>query len=378
MLQAGIRPQFPVPSPGDHRARASALNRALLARQLLLDRHAMPAAAAIEHLVGLQAQEPLEPYVGLWSRLRTSSRPSWSSCWSPGRPSAPRLMRRTLHLVTADGLARAAPAAPADARVPRCSVRYGRRLRDVDLAELAAAGRPLFEEQPRIVSEVGRPLVERWPGVRPVTSATRCCRCCRWSRCRPAAIWGQTAPARHTTVEAWLGRPVGGPARRARRWCCATSPLTAPRPAPTSAPGRADRAARDDRPPAPQLRVFRDERGRELLDVPDGPLPDPGHAGSAAVPARVRQRRARLRRPHPDHRRRPPRAQRRGRPLRAGRRAGRGTWTVVRDGDAATLRISRSTASAPADRDAVVDEGERRLAFLTDGAADPRVEIVAR
>ena len=79
-----------------------ALNRATLARQLLLDRAAMPVLDAVAHLCGLQAQEPQEPFVGLWSRLRAFDPAALSELLVTRRVVRTHLMRRTIHLVTAD------------------------------------------------------------------------------------------------------------------------------------------------------------------------------------------------------------------------------------------------------------------------------------
>ncbi|MEU0387709.1 winged helix DNA-binding domain-containing protein [Streptomyces chartreusis] len=261
---------------------ARALNRATLARQLLLDRADLPVLDAVAHLCGLQAQEPQEPFTGLWSRLRAFDPAVLSELLTGRRVVRTHLMRRTVHLVTADDLV--AWRARHDAMLrQRVLGTYRRELEGVDLGELAAAGREVMADgEPRSMGDLARAVADRWPaaGPRPLGEML-VAGLLPMVQLPPRGLWRTTAGVRYAPVASWLGReidppvpddsdPVGqalvrrylaafGPAASAdlRAWCG-----LAGLPAAVSALRQ-------------ELVAFRDERGRELLDLPDAPRPDP-------------------------------------------------------------------------------------------------------
>ena len=73
------------------------LNRATLARQLLLERHELGVDEAIERLIGLQAQDVPPPYIALWSRLHDFRRDQLTKPCLDGRVVRASLMRHTVH-----------------------------------------------------------------------------------------------------------------------------------------------------------------------------------------------------------------------------------------------------------------------------------------
>ncbi|WP_017545450.1 winged helix DNA-binding domain-containing protein [Nocardiopsis prasina] len=265
-----------------------ALNRATLARQALLEPTGRSALETVAHLGGLQAQEPQEPFVGLWTRMRSFEAATLSDLLAERRVVRVHLMRRTVHLVTAeDALAwRSRFAAMLRQKVMGV---YRDDLREVDLDELAEAGREVMSDgRPRSMTELVAELSHRWPdpGRRPLGEMLISA-LVPVAQAPPRGLWRTGGGVRNVLLSSWLGREVdplapdgSDPVGRAlvRRYLAAYGPATS-----TDLRSwcglaglpSALAAVRDE------LVSFRDERGRELLDLPDAPRPDPDTAAPA-------------------------------------------------------------------------------------------------
>ncbi len=188
---------------------ARALNRATLARQLLLERADLSALDAVAHLCGLQAQEPQEPFIGLWSRLRSFEPAALDDLMIGRSVVRTHLMRRTVHLVTADD-ALAWRARHEAMLLQRILGVYRREFDGVDLAELDAAARELLaDEQPRTMPELGRELAARWPEIVPrQLGEMALAALIPVVQLPPRGLWRQKAGARTVLLSSWLGREV--------------------------------------------------------------------------------------------------------------------------------------------------------------------------
>src|SRR5829696_7601870 len=143
-----------------------ALGRATLARQLLIERVALDPVTAVERLVGLQAQIPLDPYLALWSRLEPFDPEELGRHLEDRTLVRIVVMRGTIHLVTADDALVLRPLVQPvlDAELAR-HAEFGPLLKEVDLTGPLAAGRALMAEHPRTGAQLRAALAERFPGL---------------------------------------------------------------------------------------------------------------------------------------------------------------------------------------------------------------------
>jgi hypothetical protein len=251
------------------------LNRATLARQLLLERRRMGVLPAIERLAGLQAQWPPSPYIGLWSRLQGFKRDALERAVRAGQVVKPTVMRGTLHLITS-----------------RDYPLFWWALTDMptwyDATHLAHAEsslarmRSVAEQAPLTHADAIALLVadgHEEVEARRIFHALR--RRAHLLHTRESALWnGRPSAVFHPHDEPEPMDVLAARAALVRRYLLAFGPSSRADIADWSGLRVADFApALDALEP---LRRFRDERGRELLDIPRAPLP------SADTPAPVR------------------------------------------------------------------------------------------
>ena len=230
-----------------------------------------------EHLVGLQAQEPRDPYVAFWSRIDGFRPEELEGLLLERKVVRTTLMRGTIHLVTdRDCLALRPALQRVCERLFWSGSPFGKRLGDVDVEEVVAAGRALLEEVPRTRAQLRTLLAGLWPDEDADALANAVGYLVPLVQVPPRGLWSRSGRTTLTTVEAWLGRRVGpesAPDEAVLRYLAAFGPASVKDIAVWSGlTGVREIVGRL----RGELRTFRDERGAELLDVADAPLADPG------------------------------------------------------------------------------------------------------
>lgn len=355
-----------------------ALNRALLARQMLLERRSLSAAEAIEHLVGMQAQVPRAPYIGLWARLKGFRPEELVHLMYDREAVRIALMRNTVHLVTANDCLMLRPLTQIIFdRDLRTNTTFAPPLRGMDVGELVATGRALVEERPRTNAELGALLQERWPECDSASLTFAIRSQVPLVQLPPRGIWGKGGQVMCTSAEAWLGRsleaePSGeemivrylaafGPAtvRDVQQWCGLT---------------RLSKVLKRLRP---CLVTFRDEADNELFDLPDAPRPDP----DMPAPVRFLPEYDNLLVSHDDRSRviadeYRSRVFTRGAVLADGFVCG--AWKVEQTRREAVLLIEMFEPVSKENQHAISEEGERLVRFVGEGAESFEVWFVER
>jgi hypothetical protein len=242
------------------------LNRAVLARQLLLERKRLAPAAVIERLVGLQAQWPSSPYIGIWTRATNFKRGALERLLARGDVVKATVMRQTLHLVTPRDYA-LIRAAMSETNFPWESEVAGRLAPSV--RKLAASG--------PVASADAIAFIERNHKLNGISAR----RAWQYARMRAhlvhhheTALWRASPAGRFVAIDEPESHvPVEARAELIRRYLAAFGPSSLRDIGQWSMMHvpelKASLALLEP------LRRFHDENGRELFDVPRAPMPDP-------------------------------------------------------------------------------------------------------
>ena len=257
-----------------------ALNRATLARQLLLGRAHQTPLSVVEHLVGMQGQDPELPYVGLWSRVAGFALGDLTTLLEERLVVRATLFRGTQHLLAAGDYLWIRPLLQPMLEVWQRGG-FGRYTAGIDPGELAEQARALLGAETWTRPTLGRALAQRWPEVDPQWLARSVQGLLPVLHPAPDGTWGRRGATPFVLAEPWLGRPF---VKRevedlVLRYLAAFGPASVKD---MQAWSGMTRLGEVFEPLRPRLRMFRNDSGVELFDLPDAPRPHPD------VPAPVR------------------------------------------------------------------------------------------
>jgi DNA glycosylase AlkZ-like len=247
------------------------LNRATLARQLLLERGRLSPKALIERLVGMQAQWPPAPYVGAWTRVTGFRRAALERELAAASVVKATVMRQTLHLVTRRdyGLIRAAMSETNFPWESRLAKRLAPSVRALAATGPVTTADAIVLLEGRDLGDLGAPRA--WRYARAAAHLVHHPETALWHARPEGRFVALEEPEEHDPTEAR--------AEMLRRYLAAFGPATRRDLVQWSMMHVPEIARALERL---ELRRFRDESGKELLDVPDGVLVD------ADAPAPVR------------------------------------------------------------------------------------------
>jgi DNA glycosylase AlkZ-like len=326
----------------------------------------------------MQAQAPLAPYVGLWSRLDGFDPDELAAAIEDRAAVRTSLMRSTIHLVTARDAFALRSWTQAALTGGFASSPFAKRLEGIEIESLVAFGREIVNDSSLGRAALGRSLAARWPDGDQEAMAYAVTAHLPLVQIPPRGVWGRGGSVAWTSMERWLGAPLDehpDPARWIVRYLTAFGPATIADIQAWSGVFRLRPAVDQLRP---ELVTVRDKAGRELFDVPDGPRPDP----ATPAPPRFLPEYDNVLLGHADRSRIIPPGRRIPLPPGNGASMGTilvdgfyaGTWRITRASRRATLTIHPFHALRADDRVALELEGERLLSFVAKGS-DPDIVV---
>ncbi len=247
------------------------LNRALLDRQLLLRPADLSPLVAVAHLAGMQSQIPDPPYIGLWTRLAQFERDDLTALMEERQVVRAAMMRSTLHLVTADDHQRFRPTLQLALERALRSF-HGKRARKLDIAALVVVARPFLKAEPRTKGELKARLLEDFPDEDGDAMAYAVRAHLPLVQVPPGGTWGSGTRASYSPAETVLGTTEPPDLKNLlRRYLAAFGPASI---MDFQFWAGITSLTKTIKPWLDEFKLYEDENGKQLLDLPDATVPD--------------------------------------------------------------------------------------------------------